>query len=157
MNTITKISFRKRPIVLPPNYRPIHALAQIVLILVICCRANRANLLKLHLFSWALKVTENSDTLTSWVNNDFKTELSVWGIDPVLNRGLQYAVADKIVEIDSGIYQITAKGLEFYDLIKKDKDLFDEEKQFLSTIGKKITDKKINEQSKKWTLFYAKN
>lgn len=142
---------------MPPNYRPIYVLAQIVLILAICCRGNRSNLLKLHLFSWALKSTDNSEKLISWVASDFKTEFSVWGIDPVLNRGLQYAVADKIVIINNGTYKITEKGLQFYNLISKDQDILGESKLLLNAIGKRITDRKIIEQSKKWTLFYVEN
>lgn len=58
-NNITKISFVKRPISIPPDYRPMFKVAQIVMILGYCCRSNRSSLLKLHLFSWALKSEGN--------------------------------------------------------------------------------------------------
>jgi hypothetical protein len=131
----------------------------LVLILKLCCRGDRSNLLKLHLFSWALTSEKNMQKLRDYINSNFQTEMSVWGIEPALNRGLQLAVADGICEIiDGKSYKLTEKGLKFYEIINEDIDLFSIEKSFLSFIGKsKITDTRINAMTKQWNLFYVEN
>ena len=156
---IKKLSFSQRPIPIPAEYRPMYKIGLLVLILKLCCRGDRTNLLKLHLFSWALTSEKNMQKLRDYINSNFQTEMSVWGIEPALNRGLQLAVADGICEIiDGKSYKLTEKGLKFYEIINEDIDLFSIEKSFLSFIGKsKITDTRINAMTKQWNLFYVEN
>lgn len=157
--SIKKISFSQKPIPIPADYRPMYKIALLVLILKMCCRGERANLLKLHLFSWALTSEKNMRQLAEYISSNFQTDMSVWGIEPALNRGLQLAVADGICDvIDGKSYKLTEKGLCFYKMINDDSDLFTIEKQFLSSVGKnQITDARINAMTKQWTLFYAEN
>jgi hypothetical protein len=134
-----------------------YKIAQIILILSYCCRSNRSSLLKLHLFSWALKADSNGKKVTNWVENNFQTDFSVWGIEPTLNRGIQYAIAEKIIRKVSNKYELADKGILLLNSIKKDKDLLKTEKDYLNVIGKKITDDRIANLAKKWTLFYVKD
>lgn len=154
---IKKISFRKKPIPLPAEYRPMYKIATIVMVLKLCCRAESSNLLKLHLFSWALTSEKNMKEIRDYITSNFKTDFSVWGIDPALNRALQLAVAENICDIFQGKnYKLTEKGNKFYKMISEDKDLFEVEKSFLSFVGKsKITDNRISVMTQKWNIFYA--
>lgn len=157
---IKKLSFVKRPISIPADYRPMYKIAIIVLILKYCCRASKSSLLKLHLFSWALTSKRHALLLSEYINDGYKGDFSIWGIEPALNRALQLATAEKICEIiDGKNYVLTNDiGLKFYNKIAADKELFNEEKTFLLSIGKsKITDSKINAMTKQWSLFYAQN
>lgn len=156
---IKKLSFTQQPIPIPADYRPMYKIGLIVLILRICCRAETANLLKLHLFSWALASKTNADKLRKFVTSNFQTDFSVWGIEPALNRALQLAVAEQICTIVNGKnYKLTDKGLRFYEMIRAEDDLFDQEVEFLNFIGKsKITDKRIDDLSNQWKISYAKN
>lgn len=150
---IKKLSFKSQPIPIPADYRPLYKIGIIVLILRLCCRSETANLLKLHLFSWALATEENLLKLQKYIYSDFQAELSVWGIEPALNRALIFAVAENICEvIDGKKYKLTEKGVKFFKMINKESDLFEKEKEFLQLIGKNtITDKRINQISKQWT------
>jgi hypothetical protein len=154
---IKKLSFTKRPIPLPAEYRPMYKIAFIVMILKLCCRGESSNLLKLHLFSWALSSRNNMDELRDYVTSLFKTDFSIWGIEPALNRALQLAVAENICDIVQGKrYKLTQKGNKFYEMIKSDNELFGIEKSFLSFIGKNtITDSRITAMTQNWSLFYA--
>lgn len=154
---ITKISFVKRPISIPPDYRPMFKVAQIVIILGYCCRSNRSSLLKLHLLSWALKTEGNIKKIADWIDTDFQSDFAVWGIEPTLNRGLQYAISEKVCRRISNKYELTDKGIQLFNSIKRDKELLKTEKMLLNIIGKKISDDKINNLAKKWTLFYVKD
>ena len=156
---IKKLSFSQRPIPIPADYRPMYKIALIVLILRLCCRAETSTLLKLHLFSWALSSENNLTKLREYITRNFQTDFSVWGIEPALNRALQLAIAENIVEVVNGKnYKLTEKGFRFYEMIKADSFLFDREKAFLSFVGKsKITDSRINAMSNQWTINYAEN
>ncbi len=156
---IKKLSFTKRPIPLPAEYRPMYKIAIIVMILKYACRAETSNLLKLHLLSWALASKINMSELHDYVTNNFKSDFSVWGIEPALNRALQLAVAENICDIVYGNkYKLTEKGNKFFEMIQSDTELFDIEKSFLILIGKNtITDSRIISMTQKWNLFYVEN
>lgn len=156
---IRKLTFTKRPIPIPANYRPMYKIGLLVLILRLVCRAETSNLLKLHLFSWALASDKNLNKLREYVTSNFQSDFSVWGIEPALNRALQFAIAENICEVVSGKnYKLTEKGFRFYEMINADSELFEKEKAFLKFIGKsKITDSRINAMSNQWTNNYAEN
>jgi len=156
---IKKLSFTKRPIPLPAEYRPMYKIALIVMILKFCCRGEASNLLKLHLFSWALASVKNMKELSDYITSNFKNDFSVWGIEPALNRALQLAVAENICDLINGKnYKLTEKGNKFFEMIKSDMELFEIEKTFLTYIGKsQITDNRITTMTQKWNLFYVEN
>ncbi len=157
---IKKLSFTKRPIPIPADYRPMYKIAIIVLILKLCCRSDKASLLKLHLFSWALASKKHTALLADYISKNFVGEFSVWGIEPALNRALQLATAEKICDIvDGKNYQLsTEKGLQFFNMIMSDNELLVDEKAFLRSLGKNtITDSRINTMTKQWSLFYVEN
>lgn len=81
----------------------------------------------------------------------------MWGIEPTLNRGLQYAISEKVCRRINNKFELTDKGVQLFNSIKRDKELLKTEKIFLNIIGKKISDDKINNLVKKWTLFYVKD
>lgn len=156
---VRKLSFTKKPIPIPAEYRPMYKIALIVMILKYCCRGKTSGLLKLHLFSWSLASEKNMNELRGFVSSNFNTDFSVWGIEPALNRALQLAVAENICEIINGKnYKLTKRGNQFFEMIKGDSDLFNLEKSFLTFIGKShITDSRITSMTKKWNLFYVEN
>jgi hypothetical protein len=157
---IKKLSFTKRPIPIPADYRPMYKIALIVLILRLCCRSNKSSLLKLHLFSWALTSKKHTNLLNDYINNNFRGDFSVWGIEPALNRALQFACAEKICELSDGKqYTLTSdRGVQFFNMLMADKELMEDEKNFLNSIGKNtITDTRINAMTKQWSLFYVEN
>lgn len=132
-----KIVFKKKPIPLPAEYRPMYQIALIVLILKFCCRANTSSLLKLHLFSWCLYSEKNMDTIRQFIANRFKTVVPHWSIDPVVNRALILAVADGIcVKVSNNKYKLSRKGFDFAAKLESDKELMCNEKAFLQSIGK---------------------
>jgi hypothetical protein len=154
-----RLSFTKKPIPLPAEYRPMYKIALIVMTLKYCCRSETSSLLKLHLFSWALTSEKNMKELRDYVINNYSSDFSIWGIEPALNRALQLAIAETICEVVKGkCYRLTEKGNRFFEMLNADDTLFAIEKSFLSFIGKgSITDTRINAMTKKWNLFYVEN
>lgn len=146
-----KITFSKKPISIPPEYRPSYTIGLIVLILKLCCQSSKSSLLKLHLINWALKSKENQESLRKFVHSNYTETSKTWGIEPSLNRALNYSVHEGICSISKGKYQLQEKGELFYSKIIEDTEYLNEEIEFLNFLGKrKITDNRIDSIYKKW-------
>lgn len=146
-----KIIFSKKPISIPPEYRPSYTIGLIVLILKICCQDSKSSLLKLHLINWGLKSKENKNSLKKFVLSNYTETSKTWGIEPSLNRALNYSVHEGICEIKNGKYKLLEKGEEFYSLLIEQPKYLIEEIDFLNFLGKrKITDSRIDSIYKKW-------
>lgn len=144
------IVFEPKPISLFPSYRPMYRIAQILLVLYLNCIAGRASLLKLHLFSWGLKSEENIDKLKLFVTSNFNVPIDFFGIEPSLNRALNFAVGELLIGYDGDRYFLKEKGEEFAKLIVNDEELFHNEILILKLIGKKIGENRIVQLEKKW-------
>lgn len=84
-------------------------------------------------------------TIIQLIENNYKTQMPHWTVDPVVNRALIFAVADGICELTSNKkYKLTTKGMEFADKIEADSDLFIDEKVFLCQVSKQITDEIVD-------------
>lgn len=144
------IVFNERPMPLYPSYRPMYKVSLILLILSINGYSGKSSLLKLHLFSWALKSHKNLDALKEFVVSNYKKDLKFFGIELTLNRALNLAIAEKLISFIDDKYTLLEKGAEFSNYLIKSKELFIYEKQVLKLVGKSITDEKMNELLKHW-------
>jgi hypothetical protein len=150
---LTNITFKKRPIPVLPEYRPVYKIAQIVMGLKKSCRKNKASLLLLHLFCWAFKSQENEDRIIEYVKSPSGVTLDVWTFEPSLNRALHFAQAENLIEmvLPQGHYRLTERGHIFADLLINDSLVLVKEKNFFDTIKYSITETFIQEVSKKWS------
>lgn len=134
---INKISFKKKPIPIPAEYRPMYQIAIIVLILYNCCRSNTSSLLKLHLLSWSVFSLKNMAYLSFFLRSNYAGQKPTWKIDPALNRALILSIADGFCEITSNKkYKLTPKGIGFANILNSDNELLSVEKDFFKKIGK---------------------
>lgn len=144
------ISFTERKTPLYPNYRPMYKVAQILLILYYNGYAGKASLLKLHLFSWAMKSYENMNSLKEFVTSNYERKLHFFGIESTLNRALNLAYAEKLIDFNNGSYKLLEKGKLFAEQLINDETLFVNEKQVLKLVGKKIPERIINNLINHW-------
>ena len=154
---IKNIVFFQRPIPIPVDYRPIYKIAQILLILKICCRDEKSSLPKLHLFIWALKNDKNMQQVRDTVTSNFNNSIEVWGMEPSLNRALDYSLEEGVCESMEGKIKLTEKGITFCDRILNDKNIFTKEIDFLKFIKKRFTEERVQKNIDKWELKYVKN
>jgi hypothetical protein len=127
-----------------------YKVTQILLILYFNGYAGKASLLKLHLFSWALKSYDNLNTLKDFVTSNYENKLEFFGIESTLNRALNLAYAEKLIDFNKGNYKLLEKGRKFIEQINEDETLFVNETQVLKLIGKKIPEKIINGLINQW-------
>lgn len=145
-----KVTFSSRPKPLFPGYRPLYKISLILIILKVNSNGGKASLLKLHLFSWALKSLENLETLKELVTSNFQKRILYFGIEPSLNRALNLAVGEGLVSMEGDKYAITSKGDAFVKRVISDPELFTSEKPVLNLIGKKINESRISQLKTFW-------
>ncbi|OJU74819.1 MAG: hypothetical protein BGO09_04395 [Bacteroidetes bacterium 47-18] len=140
-NKIIKGGFRQRNVPLSPDYRPLYKIGLITLILQYVCRGNKSSLNKLHFFIWAMKSEKNMAFIRMVFMTEDLSKVVSWGVEPALNKALNYAIAEGIILLDNNRYTLTSKGQLINKLIRADKSLLVREKIFLSYIGKqKVTE-----------------
>lgn len=155
MRCFKVLTFNKRPISISPEYRPMYRVAQIVMVLKIASTKNTASLLKLHFFSWAMRSKKNMDEARELALADTLTYNNLWSVEPSLNRALTYVIAEGLVNVEKGKYHLNNKGELLFSSIEKDDNLFLQEKEFLNSVKKKISDNRLQRLAKWWEHKYA--
>ena len=152
------IMFESKPIAVPYNYRISYKVAQLILILYLCCSSHGGcSLTKLHLISSALNSESAVQQLLDFSSKNLLDPLIVH-FDPVINRALLYAISEEIVnQQKDGKFKLTLRGKEYASAIVKEECLMVREKKLLSRISTKITEKIINEIMSDWRYQNAKN
>jgi len=149
-----QITFKRKPVPIPADYRPLYKIALILLILERNSRGKKASLMKLHLFSWAIKSSLSQERLINALESNDLPEF--WSFEPSLNRALTFAEAENLCEVvNKKNYRITSKGKEFLDKVVESEDVFKDEKEFLSQIGLKVGETLIQNTIKKWNKYHA--
>ena len=137
--------FRKRSLPLNADYRPLYKIGIIVLILKMVCNGNKSSLSKMHFFIWALKSKANIDLVKFVIDSEDTSSIVSWGVEPALNKALVFGIAEGIFDYNGDKYKLTEKGIELFNKINLEGDLFIEEKKFLAYTGKqKISETLIN-------------
>lgn len=155
---IKNISFKKKPIPIPAEYRPMYQITIILLILFNCCRSNTSSLVKLHLISWSMFSKKNMEFLSFLLRNNYVGKKPTWNIDPALNRALVLTIADGFCKITSTKkYKLTSKGMNFVNILNSESDLLTIEKDFLSSIGKGQLTENLVANLSQINIDYVKN
>lgn len=142
--------FNRRPTPLPADLRPLWRITLILLILLYS-RGQKASLQKIHVLNWASKTEENRRLLINYMNGEVQKNKIIPRIEPSLNRAIDFAVAEKLIDIQNGkSLQLTAKGLVVANEIDEDADCFLVEKIFFQQIKKFVSETNIDNLSN-WT------
>lgn len=151
-----EIIFDSKPEAVPYNYRISYKIAQMCLIISKNSPGRSGcTLVKIHIIANALNTKECMEELEAYVNE--KTGLIIVRFDPVVNRAIRYAVADGLImQLQNGKYRLTGKGKEFIKQIEKE-NVMSTEKDFLFTLGNRLTDAKVEQLMGMWRYKNAEN
>jgi hypothetical protein len=130
-------AFGRRHTPLNPDYRLMYKIGLIICILKKVTIGDRASLNKLHFLVWSIKSERNMSVVANVLQSQDYTSLVTWGVEPALNRALNFGVAEELLTLKDDKYALTLKGGTFYKDIEKDETLYKREKEFLDGIGKK--------------------
>lgn len=146
---VKKIRITDRPVAVPYNYRISYKVSQILLILDKCSKRGACSLEKLQILSHIFISDRAQRDLLSYIQNG--TGVFVIRFDPVVNRSINFAIAEKLIMRDiKGRFNLTDKGKGVTKEIEKDDELFKYEKAILAIVGSKLTEKKIKNVISTW-------
>lgn len=151
-----EIVFESKPDAVPYNYRISYKMAQLCLIISNSCSGRAGcSLIKLHIISNALNASECMVALEDYVTD--RMAFMIVQFDPAVNRAIKYAIADGLVcQLKNGTFKLTNVGKEMVKKINKE-EIMMEEKAFLSKLGTKLTNEKIEQLMSLWRYKNAEN
>lgn len=144
-----------KPIPIPLRYQPIYKIVMLLTILRFgCARPYSATFLKLHLYMWGLRSTENQVILTAIKKKD-RNSIVPWMFEPALDQVITLAVINGFCSRDIRgshlVIELTEKGQDFLTKLEQ-LGLFSDDIARVKEIG--ITPQTIiAEVNKNWELF----
>lgn len=134
---LDEIRFVRRDVSISPDLRPLQRIAEILLILGLCCTKQSASVLKLQLFNWGLKSTDGIQSLLNLSEVEDSYKFPIIRFDPFLNRAIGYGLGEDVffIEENTGKIKITADGMLFLTRIMESDEVMTREKQTLREIG----------------------
>ena len=140
----TPFVFTARPEPVPSDLRPNWRISVILLILRIASRGSKSSFGRLHVLNWAIRTQENQETLIKIIGRDISPDTVVVRIEPFLNRAVNLANGEGLVERVSGDrIQLTSKGISAADMLRN-QEVFIDEQRFLEFIGKALTEQTVD-------------
>ena len=147
---IATLRFKRRPSPVIPEHRPLYKISQLLLVLYFASRGGRSSLFRLQLFNWALKDEVRAQHLYRAVE-ERRLRVSAWGFDPAVSIALRLAVAEGLIQIDKNGCAITEQGSMFIEQVIAQPDMLRREKATLAKIGKRVTERMVDEAAKDWS------
>jgi hypothetical protein len=150
-------TFRSRPTPQPCDIRPVWRMHVLVLLLN-QCRGAKAGFEQLHVLNWAVRTDESRTAFLRFIKGEKAPNEIIVRYDPSLNRAVRFAFAEGLVvhhesepsliedsERRATAYRVilTAKGHKLVREINEMEDCFITEKQFLTEIGSKVSQKQV--------------
>lgn len=151
-NDIERVRLTDRPIAVPYNYRLMYKLAQLVLIMGLCCGNKGCSMQKLQMISMSLTSKQEMDHLLSFVKGSLHYPLIRF--DPSVNRAVLFALSEKItIRQVNGLFRLTPKGRAFLNEVVEDNQLLIAEKEYVRQISTKLTEDKIEGIMADWRSY----
>ena len=103
--------------------------------------AGKSSLRRLHILNWALRSAKNRAEFEQVRDHQQPLFSFQFRFEPALGRAINLAVGENYVDwVGGDRLQITAKGKRWVTEILKDETVMQEERDFLTRIGKDITE-----------------
>ena len=135
--------FKPRPKSVPGDLR-ISWRLPITLLTLHYCRAKRASFVKLHLLNGALRSALARRRLVEYLDGHITVDSCTFRVEPAFSRNLDLLVGKGLGEwsIASGrlSVQLSPQAVAMANAINAQQDLFMDEREFLRTVGRKVTE-----------------
>ncbi|MFD2046611.1 hypothetical protein ACFSTA_20330 [Ornithinibacillus salinisoli] len=151
-----EILFNPKPDAVPYSYRISYKLAQICLILDMCCGRSGASLLKIHMISVGLSTIEDMKLLKEFAFGE-QSNYTVVRLDPAVNHAVRYALAEELlIQQKNGLFRLLKRG-KIYSKKIKDNQLLGKEIEYLSILSTNLSEDKIKTLTSFWRYSSAEN
>lgn len=142
----TPFVFRKRPVPVPGDLRPIWRIYLILLLLRKCCRQNRSSFARLHVLSWAMLSPENRSALLAVVDGEQSPDSLIVRVEPSLNRAVDYAIGLGLIRRQNGNrFELTPEGVTTAGEIEDSGECLKDEIAFMNELGRRVTETLVDE------------
>jgi hypothetical protein len=133
--------FTRRPMAIAAELRPDWKIGALLLVLQISSWGGKSSLRRLHILNWALRSPKNRAEFEKVREHQQPLFSFQFRFEPALGRAINLAVGERYVEwVRGDRLQITAKGKRWATEILRDESVMQEERDFLTRIGKDITE-----------------
>lgn len=133
-------AFRQRATPLTGDLRPAWRIA-LILLMLLHSRGKKASLQKLHALNSACRSAATRRAFLDYVEGRTKKDEILPRVEPSLNRALNLARGERLVEIEKGKnIKLTPSGLELAEKLDKANDCLDTEKSFLRSVSNFTTE-----------------
>lgn len=144
-NIDVPFTFKERRSPLAGDLRPAWRIS-LVLLMLLHSRGKKATLQKLHVLNSACRSAEARRAYLAYIAGTARKEEIVPRVEPSLNRALNLARGEGLVELENGKnIQLTTTGLTIARQIDAAHDCLDIEKVFLKQVGSKTTEGKVED------------
>jgi hypothetical protein len=147
----TEFLFWKRPVSIPADLRPGWRMGIILLLLRKCCKQQRSSFARLHMLNWAIRTAQAQNTIIRVVEGELALDALLVRYEPSLNRAVDLAIGEQLIKRVSGDHiELTTLGIQIAEEIDNSENTYVQEKQFMSRIGKRLTEKLVNQTLGWW-------
>lgn len=137
-------TLKQVPDAIPADIRPLWRFA-ICLAILNCSRGGTASMKKLQVLSWVVGHKENHEIVLNALESNFNRKNLLIRYDPALDRALDFAIGEKIIEFTSSAkYKISESGRKVFKEIETGNGL-ENEIEFLKAHGSKFLEGTIDD------------
>jgi hypothetical protein len=133
--------FKRKPMAIAAELRPDWKIMSLLMSLQLSSHGGKSSLKRLHVLNWAIRSKRFGDEFNRILNDP--SPLFGFGIrfEPAFSRAIDLAVGAGLVAwVGGNRLQISAKGKQAVTSALKDKALMEQERVFLQTLGKSVTE-----------------
>lgn len=142
----TPFLFRPLPEAIPGDLRPMWRIGALLLILHLASRGGQSSFGRLHVLSWALRDRQHRAMFGRLLAGDVAPDAIVVRIEPALNQAVTLAHAERLIELlDGRKARLTVSGEAAARSLAATESLFEAERGFLTSLGKRVTEKLVRE------------
>jgi hypothetical protein len=137
-------NFVERPAPILPRHRLAWGISLVLLFLSLCSRGGKSTLQRLHVLNWAVRNETNRQQFLDYLAGQVAVTAILVRYEPSLNRAVDYAVGEGLVELDgAGRIRITAAGERLATEIVGQELALNEEIAFLRTLRYAMTEQMV--------------
>ena len=153
---IARVRLTSRPVAVPYNYRLMYKLAQLVLIMGLCCGNKGCSMQKLQMISMSLESQHDFGRLLAFIKGSL--QYPVIRFDPSVNRAVLFALSEKVIfQQANGLFRLTPKGRGFLNELSEDHHILVVEKNYVKEVSTLLTESMIKNIMANWRACDVEN
>jgi hypothetical protein len=133
--------FQRKPMAIAAELRPDWKVMTLLMSLQLSSHGGKSSLKRLHVLNWAVRSKRFGEDFTAILNDPSPLFGFAIRFEPAFSRAIDLAVGHGLVTwVGGNRLQISPKGKQAVTVALKDQTLMQQERTFLQTLGKSVTE-----------------